>query len=76
MASKLRIKTGQAAYASRKAIVEPASGQIANLGSRHVLLRGLDNARGEWTLLAACHDLRKLPGYLGPAGLGSLRPAI
>jgi len=76
MARKLRTKTGQAAYARRKAIVEPVFGQIATLQGKHVLLRGLDNARGEWTLLAACHNLRKLHGHLGPAGLGSLRPAI
>jgi hypothetical protein len=70
MASKLRTKTGQAAYASRKAIGEPASGQIATLQGKHVLLRGLDEARGEWTLLAACHNLRKLHGHLGPARVG------
>ena len=32
--------------------------------------RGLDNARGEWKLLAACHNLRKLHGHIGTAGLG------
>ncbi len=76
MARRLRTKPGQAAYARRKAIVEPVFGQIATLQGKHVLLRGLDNARGEWKLLAACHNLRKLHGHLGVAGLGSLRPAI
>jgi len=76
MARKLRTKPGQAAYARRKAIVEPVFGQIATLQGKHVLLRGLDNARGEWKLLAACHNLRKLHGHIGTVGLGSLRPAI
>ncbi|HZM66733.1 MAG TPA: IS1182 family transposase [Nakamurella sp.] len=76
MARKLRTKAGRAAYARRKAIVEPVFGQIATLQGKHVLLRGLDNARGEWKLLAACHNLRKLHGHIGTAGLGNLRPAI
>ena len=75
MARMLRTKPGRAAYARRKVIVEPAFGQIATLQGKHVLLRGLDNARGEWKLLAACHNLRKLYGHVGTAGLGSLRPA-
>jgi len=76
MARKLRTKPGRAAYARRKAIVEPVFGQIATLQGKHVLLRGLDNARGEWQLLATCHNLRKLHGHIGTAGLGNLRPAI
>jgi transposase len=76
MARKLRTKPGRAAYARRKAIVEPVFGQIATLQGKHVLLRGLDNARREWQLLAACHNLRKLHGTIGTTGLGSLRPAI
>ena len=75
MARKLRTKPGQGAYARRKAIVEPVFGQIATLQGKHVLLRGLDNARQEWRLLAACHNLRKLHSHLGVAGLGTLQPA-
>jgi len=41
MARKLRTKPGQAAYARRKAIVEPVFGQIHTLQGKHVLLRGL-----------------------------------
>ena len=75
MARKLGTKAGQASYARRKAIVEPVFGQIATLQGKHVLLRGQDNARHEWKLLAACHNLRKLHGHLGINGLGSLLPA-
>ena len=75
MARKLRTKAGKASYAKRKAIVEPVFGQIATLQGKHVLLRGLDNARSEWDLLATCHNLRKLHRHLGVDGLGSLRTA-
>jgi hypothetical protein len=73
MARKLRTKPGRTAYARRKAIVEPVFGQISTLQGKHVLLRGLDNARGEWKLITACHNLRKLHGHLGTAGLGRLK---
>ena len=75
MARKLRTKAGKADYARRKAIVEPVFGQIATLQGKHVLLRGLANARSEWELLATCHNIRKLHGHLGVTGLGSLRTA-
>ena len=73
MARKLRTKPGRAAYARRKAIVEPVFGQMATLqNAQHLLLRGLDAARGEWLLLAACHNLRKLHAHLGVPGLADL----
>jgi hypothetical protein len=73
MARKLATKKGHAIYARRKAIVEPVFGQMATLqNAKHLLLRGLDGARGEWLLLAACHNLRKLHGHLGVTGLAAL----
>ena len=68
MARKLRTKRGRAAYARRKAIVEPVFGQMATLqDAKHLLLRGIDGARGEWWLLAACHNLRKIFTHTGSA---------
>jgi len=73
MARKLTTKNGSAVYARRKAIVEPVFGQMSTLqNAKHLLLRGLDNARGEWLLLAACHNLRKLHGVVGVSGLAAL----
>ena len=73
MARKLKTNKGQAAYARRKVIVEPVFGQMATLqNAKQLLLRGLHGARGEWLLLAACHNLRKLHGHLGTGGLGTL----
>jgi len=61
MARKLRTRRGRAAYARRKAIVEPVFGQMSTLqDGKRLLLRGIDGARGEWRLLAACHNLRKI----------------
>lgn len=73
MARKLRTKPGRAAYARRKAIVEPVFGQIDTCqGGKKVLLRGLDAAAAEWALLAAGHNLRKLFNHIGTGGLAGL----
>ena len=73
MARKLTTIKGQQVYARRKAIVEPVFGQMSTLqNAKHLLLRGLDQARGEWLLLAACHNLRKLHGHIGVNGLAGL----
>lgn len=60
MAWKLKTERGREVYARRKAIVEPAFGQIKTRHGKHVLLRGLDKASAEWKLLAGCHNLLKL----------------
>jgi cytochrome c5 len=74
MARKLRTKPGRAAYARRKAIVEPVFGQIMTCqDGRNLLLRGQDGARGEWRLLAACHNLRKIFRHAGTTGLATAR---
>jgi hypothetical protein len=73
MARKLTTNKGQAVYARRKAIVEPVFGQMHTLqNAKHLLLRGLEQARGEWQLLAACHNLRKLHRHIGVSGLPGL----
>ena len=63
MARKLKTKKGKAVYARRKAIVEPVFGQIHTRQGKHVLLRGLQKASGEWKLIAGCHNLLKLFNY-------------
>lgn len=69
MARRLRTKPGRAAYARRKAIVEPVFGQLVTVhNARRLLLRGIEAARGEWRLLAACHNLRKIFNHIGISG--------
>lgn len=68
MARRLRTKPGRAAYARRKAIIEPVFGQMkVKQNAGHLRLRGIDGAQGEFTLHAICHNLRKLAGHTPPA---------
>ena len=61
MRAKLRTAEAHALYRMRKAIVEPVFGQIkAGRGLRRFLLRGVDNARREFSLIAWTHNLLKL----------------
>ena len=70
MARRLRTKPGRADYARRKAIVEPVFGQMkTRQHAKHLRLRGLTGAKGEWTLHAICHNLRKLANAAPLPGL-------
>lgn len=61
MRARLVCAQGRAAYARRKATVEPVFGQIrACRGFRQMSLRGLAKARCEWLLVCATHNLLKL----------------
>lgn len=70
MARRLRTKKGRSDYARRKAIVEPAFGQMkVRQHAGFLRLRGLSGAQGEWTLHALCHNLRKLANTGGAAAI-------
>jgi len=72
MARKMRTKPGRADYARRKAIVEPVFGQMkTRQNAKHLRLRGLTGAQGEWTLHVICHNLRKLANAAESAPLPS-----
>lgn len=62
MRRKLRTKTGKAVYAQRKAIVEPAFGQIkeASLEFRRFSFRGLEKVGQEWLIVCAAHNFLKI----------------
>lgn len=67
MARRLRTKAAQADYARRKAVVEPAFGQMKTRQRAGFLrLRGHVGAQGEWTLHTICHNLRKLANTTSP----------
>ena len=58
---KLRTVQGRATYSKRKETVDPVFGQIKSpRGIRQFLLRGLENVRHEWELIAETHNLLKL----------------
>jgi hypothetical protein len=64
MAAKVRTPDGKALYARRTVIVEPVWGQSKEArGFRRLLLRGLDNIRGEWRLVGLTHNLLKMWRY-------------
>jgi transposase len=61
MSRKLLTKSGAAAYAARKGIVEPVIGQIKQArGFRQFLLRGFEKVQGEWSLVCTTHNILKL----------------
>jgi hypothetical protein len=56
-----RTEAGRAVYKMRKAIVEPAFGQIKEVrGFRRFSLHGKENVRREWKLVCAVSNLLKL----------------
>jgi transposase len=64
MRALLDTERGRAAYARRKATVEPVFGQIKSArGFRQLSFRGLLKNRLEWLFVAATHNLRKLWRY-------------
>ena len=61
METRLRLGGWRSRYRLRKTVVEPVFGQIKHgRGFRQLLLRGLEQARGEWSLMCTAHNLLKL----------------
>jgi transposase len=65
MREKLDSDQGKTIYGHRKHIVEPVFGQIKSvMGFTSFLLRGLQKVKGEFSLVAIAHNLRKIWLYL------------
>ena len=60
MERKLLTKRGRAAYKERGSTIEPVFGQMVMRGLVRFLLRGLEKARAEWSLMCMTHNLLKL----------------
>ena len=61
MRAKLRSPDGQAAYARRKAVVEPVFGVLKQQrGMRQFRTRGLNNVNNEFTLAALAYNITRL----------------
>ena len=61
MAHRLQTPEGKALYAKRKCTPEPVFGIIKSaLGFRQFLLRGLENARGEWSLVTMAWNVKRM----------------
>jgi transposase len=61
MDHRLKTPAGKTLYALRKQIPEPVFGIIKSaLGFRQFLLRGLDNVRGEWSLVTMAWNMKRM----------------
>ncbi len=68
MAHRLKTPEGRTLYALRKQTPEPVFGIIKSvLGFRQFSMRGLDKARGEWSLVTTAWNLKRMfaLGYAG-----------
>jgi len=66
MRHRLKTREGKGIYAQRKSTVETVFGIIKQvLGFRQFLLRGLENASGEWSLVCIGWNLKRLHALKG-----------
>lgn len=60
MNRKMQTPPAQAIYKQRKVIVEPVFGQIKNSGFRGFSVRGKDKVAGEFSIVCAAHNFKKI----------------
>jgi hypothetical protein len=66
MRHRLQTKDGKKRYALRKQTPEPVFGIIKSvLGFRQFMLRGLNNVRGEWSLVTIAWNLKRMFALAG-----------
>jgi transposase len=68
---KMRQAESKAVYKDRKIIVEPVFGQIKTSGFRGFSVRGKDKVSGEFSLVCAVHNIKKI---IKSVVMGQLRP--
>lgn len=60
MNSKMAAESARAIYSKRKTIVEPVFGHIKNSGFRGFSVRGKEKVAGEFSLVCATHNFKKI----------------
>jgi len=60
MNDKMELEESKVIYKERKVIVEPVFGQIKNNGFRGFSLRGIEKVEGEFSLVCATHNIKKI----------------
>ena len=68
---KMEEEKSKALYKKRKVIVEPVFGHIKNSGFRQFSVRGKEKVAGEFSLVCATHNLKKIARSIFG---GSIRP--
>jgi hypothetical protein len=64
----MRTQKGREKYRLRQQTVEPVFGIIKSvLGFRRFMLRGLEKAKLEWTLVSTAYNLKRLHRMVGTA---------
>jgi len=71
MNDKMEQAASKEIYKKRKVIVEPVFGQIKNMGFRQFSVRGIKKVAGEFSLVCATHNLKKMARLIMK---GSIRP--
>jgi hypothetical protein len=73
MRDKMATAPAQAVYRQRKTIVEPVFGQIKNSGFRGFSVRGKAKVAGEFSLVCATHNFKKMAKAIV---VGLIRPTF
>jgi len=60
MNAKMARQASKDIYSRRKVIVEPVFGQLKNSGFRGFSVRGKEKVAGEFSLLCATHNIKKI----------------
>ena len=61
MKHRLQTKEGKVIYSERKSTVEPVFGVMKHvIGFRQFMLRGFEQAKGEWNLMCIAYNLKRL----------------
>ncbi len=60
MNDKMETEASKEIYGKRKVIVEPVFGQIKNTGFRRFSVRGKEKVAGEFSLVCATHNIKKI----------------
>jgi len=82
MNKKMETEPAKVVYSKRKTIVEPVFGQIKNNGFRGFSVRGKNKVAGEFALVCAVHNIKKIvkavfTGLIRPEfGNLTIKPAI
>jgi len=76
MAAKMKSESSKKIYAKRKVIVEPVFGQIKTGGFRRFSLRGHDKAGGEFSLVCAVSNFKKIVKRIKDIGNAPLKDEI
>ena len=65
MKDKIDSPPGKRIYGKRLAVAEPPFAQMQEMGLTKLTLRGREKVNGQWQLMCALHNLKKIHGYGG-----------